>query len=120
MSDNTRKALYGLIPAIVALLIAYGLLTSTRAVLWGNVAVLAIGFGYAASRATGNRFGDPQVRRYLYVLAPAIVTLIGGYWSLDVGLWTSLVMAILGAALAGLNVDPDEQQLVDDDPSGSI
>lgn len=109
MSATTRKALYGLIPAAVALLTAYGILTSTLAVLWGNVATLAVGFGYAASRATGNRFGDPEVRRYLYVLAPAVVALIGGYVSLDVALWTSLVLAVLGAALAGLNVDPDEQ-----------
>ena len=109
MSATTRKALYGLIPAAVALLTAYGILTSTLAVLWGNVATLAVGFGYAASRATGTRFGDPEVRRYLYVLAPAVVALIGGYVSLDVALWTSLVLAVLGAALAGLNVDPDEQ-----------
>lgn len=109
MSANTRKALYGLIPAVVTLLTVYGVLTDNLAVLWANVATLTLGFAYAASRASGNRFGDPEVRRALYVLVPAGVALIGGYVSLDVGLWTSLVMAVLGAALAGLNVDPDEQ-----------
>lgn len=109
MTANTRKALYGLIPVVVTLLTVYGVLTSNLAVLWANVATLAIGFGYAASRATGHRFGDPEVRRALYVLVPAAVALVGGYVSLDVGLWTSLAMAVLGAALAGLNVDPDEQ-----------
>ncbi|MFT3971686.1 MAG: hypothetical protein QM695_15780 [Micropruina sp.] len=109
MSANTRKALYGLIPAVIALLTVYGVLTSNLAVLWANVATLAVGLGYAASRATGDRFGDPEVRRALYVLVPAGVALVGGYVSLDIGLWTSLVMAVLGAALAGLNVDPDEQ-----------
>ncbi|MFT4225298.1 hypothetical protein [Micropruina sp.] len=110
MSNNTRKALYGLIPTVVTLLTVYGVLTSNLGVLWANVATLAVGFGYAASRATGHRFGDPEVRRALYVLVPAGVALVGGYVSLDVGLWTSLVMGILGAALAGLNVDPDEQK----------
>ncbi len=109
MTPNTRKALYGLIPAVVTLLTVYGVLTSNLAVQWANVATLTIGFGYAASRATGHRFGDPEVRRALYVLVPASVALVGGYVSLDVGLWTSLVMAVLGAGLAGLNVDPDEQ-----------
>lgn len=109
MTPTVRKALYGLIPAVVTLLTVYGVLTDNLAVLWGNVATLTIGFAYAASRATGDRFGDPEVRRALYVLAPAAVALVGGYISIDVALWTSLVMAVLGAALAGLNVDPDEQ-----------
>lgn len=113
MSASTRKALYGLIPVTVTLLTAYGILTDSLAVLWANVATMAVGFAYAASRATGTRVLDPEVRRALYVLVPAVVALVGGYVSLDVGLWTSLVMAVLGAALAGVNVDPDEQASIE-------
>ena len=107
MSENLRKALYALIPAVVAVLTAYGVITDSLAVLWASVATIAVGFAYAASRATGNRFLDPEVRRGLYVLAPAVVALVGGYVALDVGLWSSLAVAILGAGLAIGNVDPD-------------
>ena len=120
MTPAMRKALYGLIPLVVAALTAYGIFTDDLGVLWGNVATLTVGFAYAASRATGDRFGDPEVRRALYVLVPAVVALIGGYWSVDVALWTSLAMAILGAALAGLNVDPDEQNTADYQPRRAI
>ena len=120
MTPTMRKALYGLIPLVVAALTAYGIFTDDLGVLWGNVATLTVGFAFAASRATGDRFGDPEVRRALYVLVPAVVALIGGYWSVDVALWTSLAMAILGAALAGLNVDPDEQNDSDYEPQRAI
>lgn len=113
MTPTMRKALYGLIPLVVAALTAYGIFTDNLGVLWGNVATLTVGFAFAASRATGDRFGDPEVRRALYVLVPAVVALIGGYFSVDVALWTSLAMAILGAALAWRNVDPDEQKAAD-------
>lgn len=98
---------------VSAALTAYGIFTDNLGVLWGNVATLTVGFAFAASRATGDRFGDPEVRRALYVLVPAVVALIGGYFSVDVALWTSLAMAILGAALAWRNVDPDEQKAAD-------
>ena len=120
MTPTMRKALYGLIPLVVAALTAYGIFTDDLGVLWGNVATLTVGFAYAASRATGDRFGDPEVRRALYVLVPAVVALIGGYWSVDVALWTSLAMAILGGALAGLNVDPDEQSDSNYEPQRAI
>lgn len=113
MSANLRKGLYGLIPVVVVALTTYGILTDTLAVLWANVATLAVGLGYAASRATGNRLLDPEVRRALYVLVPAAVALIAGYVSIDAALWSSLVLAILGAALAMVNVDPDEQAQLD-------
>lgn len=108
MPATLRKALYTLVPVIVTALTAYGLLTEQLGVLWANVLTLAIGFGYAASRATGNRLLNPEVRRAAYVLIPAIVALAGGYWSLDVGLWTSVVLALLGAGYAVANVDPDQ------------
>lgn len=110
MSANMRKALYNLVPIIVAALSAWGVLTQQTAALWLNVLTLIVGLGYAASKATGNRFGDPEVRRWLYVAAPAVVALVGGYFPLDVSLMSSLVVAILGAALATLNVDPAEAQ----------
>lgn len=113
MSANLRKALYGVVPILVAVFTGYGLLTNQLGVLWANVLTMAIGFAYAASRATGNKLLDPEVRRAGYVLVPAVVALIGGYYSLDVALWTSLILAILGACLAVLNVDPDEQVLLE-------
>jgi hypothetical protein len=115
MSATLRKGLYGLIPAVVLVLTVYGVLTDSLGVLWANVATLAVGFAYAASRATGNRLLDPEVRRCLYVLVPAAVALIGGYLSIDVGLWSSLAAAILGAGLAVWNVNPDEQAAADED-----
>lgn len=108
MNDNLRKALYAAIPIIVGALTTYGILTAQLGVVWANVAVQVVGFAYAASRATGNRFLDPAVRRAGYVLLPSIVALIGGYWSIDVALWTSVVTAIAGAIVATMNVDPDE------------
>ena len=119
MTPTMRKALYGLIPLVVAALTTYGIFTDNLGVLWGNVTTLTVGFAFAASRATGDRFGDPEVRRALYVLVPAVVALIGGYWSVDVALWTSLAMAILGAALAGLNcvhLGPQGCQVYDQRP----
>ena len=108
LTANVRKALYGLIPAVILALTTYGVLTQTRAVLWTNVLTLAVGLGYAAAKATGNRLLDPGVRRSIYVLLPAIVALVGGYVSLDVGLWTSVATAVLASILAIWNVDPDE------------
>ena len=108
MSASLRKAFYALVPIIVAALTTYGLLTEQLGVLWANVLTLAIGCGYAASRATGDRLLAPEVRRAAYVLIPAIVALVGGYVSLDTGLWTSLVLGILGSVYAVANVDPDE------------
>lgn len=104
MNNNMRKALYALVPVVIAMLTAYGVVTQQLGVLWANVAVLVIGFAYAASKATGNRFLDPEVRRALYVAIPGVVALVGGYFSIDVGLITSLVLAILGAVMATLNV----------------
>ena len=109
MTATMRKALYNLLPVIVAALSAWGVLTQTTAALWLNVATLAVGLGYAASKATGNRLLDPEVRRYVYVLLPAVVALLGGYVPLNAALLSSLVLAVAGAALAVLNVDPDEQ-----------
>lgn len=109
MNANSRKALYALIPLIITMLTAYGVLTDALGALWLNVATLAVGLGYAASKATGNRLLDPGVRRALYVLIPAAVALVGGYISIDAALWTSLILGVLGACLAVLNVDPDEQ-----------
>lgn len=113
MNDNMRKALYALVPVVIAMLTAYGLVTEQLGVLWANVAVLVIGFAYAASKATGDRFLDPELRRALYVMVPGVVALIGGYFSIDVGLWTSLVVAILGAIMATKNVpEPGETVVV--------
>lgn len=108
MSDNMRKALYALVPILVAVFTTYGILTQQLGVLWANVLAMLIGFAYAASKATGNRLLDPQVRRALYVLLPSVVALLGGYFSLDVGLWTSVVLSIMGAVVAIWNVDPAE------------
>lgn len=116
MSASLRKSLYGLVSVIVAALVSYGLLTDNLGVLWVNVLTLAVGFAYAASRATGDRLLEPSVRRAGYVLAPAVVALVGGYVALDVGLWTSLVLAFIGSGYAIANVDPDEP-LADDSDS---
>ena len=113
MNANSRKALYALIPIIITMLTAYGVLTDALGVLWLNVLTLMVGLGYAAANATGNRLMNPEVRRALYVLIPAAVALVGGYISIDAGLWSSLVLSILGACLAVLNVDPDEQYEVE-------
>lgn len=115
MNANTRKALYALIPLIITALVAYGIVTGVTGVLWGNVAVMTVGFAYAASRATGNRLLDPTVRRAAYVLLPGVVALIGGYWSIDVGLWSALILGILGAVYAIANVDPDDTGTDPDD-----
>lgn len=112
MSDNMRKAIYSAVGIVVIVLTSYGVISQQQGVLWGNVAIMTLGFAYAASRATGNRLLDPGVRRALYVLAPAIVGLIGGYWNIDVALWTSLVLAVFGVLLAIFNVDPEEQKEV--------
>lgn len=109
MNENMRKALYALVPVVVLLLTTYGVLNQQQGVLWVNVLTMAIGFAYAASKATGSKWLDSSVRRAVYVLIPAVASLVGGYFSIDVGMWTSVALAILGAVFALANIDPDEQ-----------
>lgn len=111
MTTNLRKALYMTVPTIGALLAFYGLTTGEQAAAIGGVLTAAITFAYAASLATGNRFGDPSVRRALYVLISA-----GGALAVAFGasqpaatLWATLAANLAGGLLATLNVDPDEQ-----------
>ena len=113
MNDNTRKALYRLIPFVMAAFVTFGLLTDAQAALVGTTATGTVGLTFALSRATGNRFLDAGVRRALYGLIIAAVAAIGGWVSLDVALWTSLALGVAGSLLAILNVDPDEQTMMD-------
>ena len=108
MSENMKKALYSLISVAVLALTAAGVITTQEGVVWANVAVLAVGFAYAASQARNDAFLNATVRRAGYVLVPAIIALVAQYWSIDVALWTSVATAFLGTFVAIFNIDPAE------------
>lgn len=108
MTENMKKALYSAISVAVLALTAAGVITAQEGVVWANVAVLAVGFAYAASQAKNNAFLSATVRRAGYVLVPAIIALVAQYWSIDIALWTSVATAVLGTFVAIFNIDPAE------------
>lgn len=114
MNANTRKALFAAIPIVVGSIAAWGYITQTQSALLGTTLTAAVGFAWALSRATGNRFLDAGVRRAMYALIIATIATVGGWVAFDAALVTSIIMAILGALLAIWNVDPDEQLDVGD------
>ncbi|MGV8846361.1 phage holin [Tessaracoccus sp.] len=108
MSDNTRRALYALVPTALTLLAFYGLVTGPQSVAIGQDALLVIGVLYAALNAHGNRLLDPTTRRAIYLLIGAIPTtlLAYGFHASAITMWGNVVLGLLFSVLSILNVVP--------------
>ena len=117
MTDNTRRALYGLIPLVLMLLAFYGLVTGPQSVAIGQVALLVIGALYAALNAHGNRFSDPATRRALYLVIGGVPSLLLAYGleASMVTMWGNVILGVLFAVLSILNVAPVEPLTIHED-----
>lgn len=98
---DVRALAYTLLPIASTLLVTYGVLDDSEAVLWSGfvLAVLGPGVAYVMARSVSS------FRTAFYALLTAGQALVVGYGLLtdaQVGVWLPLVSALIGGAAGGV------------------